>query len=131
VAFVRLVSAWLLSMALYAAIIQGWHAAKGQPTSGFGSHILEIIMGLGVLLAIPTFLFALVVGWPTMAWLAQLRTGWLLPLVASAIFALVMWVLTKIMLPNGWVGVEQTLIGYAAVLGLVWGCINIAATPAG
>ena len=93
------------------------------------SVVARGVLSRGVLLA--TFLFALVVGWPTMAWLAQLRTGWLLPLVASAIFALVMWVLTKIMLPNGWVGVEQTLIGYAAVLGLVWGCINIAATPAG
>lgn len=128
--FARLLVAWVLSMAIFAAIIQAWHAAEGKATSGFASGMLEMFIGLGILLTIPTFIFALVVGWPTMSWLAQIPQAWLVPLLAAAVFALAMWVLAQIMLPGGWLGVEQTLVGYAAVLGFVWGCLNLAAVPA-
>lgn len=87
-------------------------------------------MGLGILLAIPTLLFAVVVGWPTMSWLANLRPAWLTPFVAAAGFGLLMWVLVMLMLPGGWRGVGHALVGYAAVLGLVWGCINLITAPA-
>jgi hypothetical protein len=130
VSFARLLVAWALSMAIFAAIIQAWHAAEGQGTSGFASGMLETFIGIGILLAIPTFIFALVVGWPTVSWLAHIRQAWLVPLLAAAVLALAMWVLAKIMLPGGWLGVEQTLVGYAAVLGFVWGCLNLAAAPA-
>ena len=128
--FVRLLVAWALSLAIYAAIIQAWYAAKGEATSGFAKGIAEGFMGLGILLAIPTFLFALIVGWPTMSWLASLRPAWLLPLAAAAVLALVMWVLTAMMLPEGWRGAGHALVGYAAVLGLVWACLNLATAPA-
>lgn len=129
--FARLLVAWALSMAIYAAIIQTWHAAKGQAPGSFASGMLEGFIGLGILLAIPTLLFAFIVGWPVMSWLAQMRPAWLMPLLAAALLALVMWVLAAIILPGGWHGAEQALVDYAAVLGLVWGCLNLAAARAG
>lgn len=119
--FVKLLIAWALSIAIYAAIIQGWYTAKGEATSDFAKGIVEGFMGLGILLAIPSLLFALIVGWPTMSGLASLRPAWLLPLVAAAVLALLMWMLATLMLPDGWRGAGHALAGYAAVLGLVWG----------
>ena len=106
--------------------MQAWGAASGKPNSGF----VQALLGLGILLAIPTFLFALFVGWPTMTWLAGLRPAWLVPLVAGAVFALLMWVLGTLLLPDGWRGVRDALVVYTAVLGLVWGCLNLATAPA-
>lgn len=117
-------------MSIYAALIQAWFAARGQATSGFTRGTMETFIGLGILLAIPTFLFSLVVAWPAMSALTPLRPAWLVPLVAAALLALVMWGLARMMLPTGWLGVEQTLIGYAAVLGLVCGCLHLAGLPA-
>jgi hypothetical protein len=128
--FARLVIAWALSMAIYAAIIAGWSAAKGEATGGLGKGVVEGFLGLGILLAIPTFLFAVVIAWPTMSWLASLRPSWILPPAAAAAFALLMWLLASLMLPDGWRGAGHALVGYAAVLGLVWGCLNLAAAPA-
>ena len=87
-------------------------------------------MGLGILLAIPSFVFALAIGWPTMSWLANLRPALLLPIVAAAVLAGVMWVLATLMLPDGWRGAAHALVGYAAVLGFVWGCLSLATMPA-
>lgn len=128
--FVRLLVAWALSMAIYAGIIQAWYAAKGEATSGFAKGVAEGFLGLGILLAIPTFLFALVVGWPTLSWLANLRPAWLVPLAGAAVLALAMWVLTALMLPDGWRGAGLALVGYAAVLGFVWACLDLATGPA-
>lgn len=128
--FVRLLVAWALSMAIYSALIHAWFAAKGKATSGFVQGTVEGFMGLGILLAIPSFLFALVIGWPTMSWLANLRPALLLPLVAPAVLGAVMWVLATLMLPDGWRGAAHALVGYAAVLGFVWACLNIATAPA-
>jgi len=119
--FAKLLIGWALSMVICATLALGQSAVRGKPTSGF----LEALLGLGVLLAIPSFLFALIAGWPTMSWLASQRLGWLLPIVAAAVLASIMWVLTKLLLPSGWHGVEHTLVAYAAVLGLVWGCLNL------
>jgi len=63
VGFAKLLIGWALSMVIYAAFIQAWYAANGKPNSGF----VEALQGLGILLAIPSFLFALIVGWPAMA----------------------------------------------------------------
>ena len=125
--FAKLLIGWSLSMAIYTVIVMAWHSAKGQARSGF----IEALLGLGILLAIPSFLFALIVGWPIMSWLAGLRPVWLVPPVAGAVFALLTWVLTAFMLPEGWRGAGDVLVGYAAVLGLVWGCLNLTAAPAG
>ena len=124
--FAKLLIGWALSLAIYAAVIQAWYAAKGEATSGF----VEALLGLGILLAVPSFLFALIVGWPTMSWLAGLRPAWVAPPVAAAVLALLMWVLATILLPAGWRGAGHALVGYAAVLGLVWGCLNLATSPA-
>ena len=43
---------------------------------------------------------------------------------------MLMWVLTAPMLSDNWHGAGQALVGYAAVLGLVWGCLNLVAAPA-
>lgn len=126
VGFAKLLIGWALSMAIYAAVIEAWYAAKGEATSGFA----EGLLGLGILLAIPSFLFALIVGWPTMSWLASLRPAWVTPFIAAAVFALLMWALAALMLPAGWRGAGHALVGYAAVLGLVWGCLNLATSPA-
>jgi hypothetical protein len=125
VGFAKLLIGWALSMAIYAAITHAWYAAKAQATSGFA----EGLLGLGILLAIPSFIFALIVGWPTMAWLASLRPAWLVPFAAAAALALIMWLLTTLMLPAGWRGAGHALVGYAAVLGLVLGCLNLASAP--
>ena len=127
--FAKLLIAWALSMAIYATIIQAFYAAKGKATSGFAEGVAEGFMGLGILLAIPSFLFALIVGWPTLSWLVNLRPTWLVPLVAAAVFASIMWVLATLMLPSGWRGVVYALVGYAAVLGLVWACLTLATAP--
>jgi hypothetical protein len=126
VGFAKLLIAWALSMVIYAAIIQAWYAANGQAASGF----VEGLLGLSILLAVPTFLFALIVGWPTMSWVASARPAWVVPLGAGALFALLMWVLATLMLPDGWRGAGLALVGYAAVLGLVWSSLNLATAPA-
>ncbi len=127
--FAKLLIAWALSLAVYAALIQGWYAAQGKATSGFGQGVGEGFLGLGILLAIPTFLFALVIGWPVVSWLSNLRPALLIALVAPATLALIMWLLSALMLPDGWRGAGHALIGYAAVLGFVWACLNLTATP--
>ena len=119
--FAKLLIGWVLSMVIYAALVQVWYAAKGEANNGF----VEALLGLGVLLAIPSFLFALIIGWPTMTWLASLPAAWLVPFVAGAVFALLVWVLTMIMLPDGWRGAAHALVGHATVLGLVWGFLNL------
>lgn len=124
--FARLLIAWALSMALYAAIIQAWYVVQGRETAAFVKGALEGFIGLGVLLAIPTFLFALVVGWPILSRLDTLRPAWLVPLVAAGVLALLMWILAMLMLPAGWRGTGYALVGYAAVLGVVWGCLDLA-----
>ena len=129
-AIAKLLIAWVLSMAVYAAIIQAWFATQGKATSGLGRGVMESFMGLGILLAIPTLLFALVVGWPTLYFLANLRPAWLVPLVAAAVLATLMWVLATFSLPDGWGGAAHALVGYAAVLGLVWGCLNAVTSTA-
>ena len=127
--FVKLLIAWALSMAVFAVTIQAWDAAKGPATSGFVKGSVDGFIGLGILLAIPTFLFALIIGWPIMSWLANLRPAVLSPLVAAAVLALLMWVLATLMLPDGWRGAGHALVAYAAVLGLVWACLNLATAP--
>ena len=128
--FIRLLIAWALSFAIYAAVIHVWFAAKGRATSGFTQGVAEGFIGLGILLAIPSFLFALIIGWPTMSALASLRPLFLVPLAAMIAFAFIMWVLATLMLPDGWRGAAHALVGYAAVLGLVWACLNLATAPA-
>ena len=108
-------------MPVYTAVVVAWNPAKGAARTGF----LEASLGLGLLLAIPSFLFALILGWPLMSLLASLRPAWLVPLAAGPVFALLMWILTALILPEGWRGAGHALIGYAAVLGLVWGCLNL------
>ena len=127
--FAKLLIAWALSMPIYATIIRAWDGTRGKATSGFAEGIAEGFMGLGILLAVPSFLFALIVGWPTLSWLANLRPAWLVPLVAATVFPLIMWVLATLMLPDGWRGAVHALVGHAAVLGLVWGCLNLATAP--
>ena len=34
-------------------------------------------------------------------------------------------------LPDGWRGAGYALVGYAAVLGLIWGCLTLTTVPAG
>lgn len=128
--FAKLLIAWALSLALYAAIIQAWFAAQGKAAGGFAKGVGEGFLGLGILLAIPTFLFALIIGWPVLSWLSNVRPLWLVPLAAAATFALLMWILSALMLPDGWRGAGHGLVGYAAVLGLVWACLNLATSPA-
>lgn len=122
--FAKILFAWAISMPIFVLAIRSWRLANGQPSGGF----LETLLGLGVLLFIPTILFALIVGWPVAYWLSGLRPGWLLPPVTGAVLALLMWVSTKFVLPNGWAGVEHTLVAYAASLGLVVGCLDLSLT---
>lgn len=122
--FVKLLIAWALAMVIYAVIVETWSVANRRSSYSF----LGAIGGLGLLLAIPSLLFALIVGWPTMSWLAGLRPAWLVPAVAAATFALLMWLLTKLMLPSGWRGAGQALVGYAAVLGAIWASIALFST---
>lgn len=125
--FAKLLIGWGLSIMIYAGLVQGWFAASGKPSSSF----FEASLGLGILLAIPGFLFALVVGWPTMSWLASKQLTWLTPLAAALALPLIMWILTSLMLPAGWNGAGHSLVGYAAVLGLVWGSLNLATDQSG
>ncbi|HYC97875.1 hypothetical protein [Brevundimonas sp.] len=129
--FAKLLIAWALSMAVYAASIHAWYAVQGRATTAsVKGGALEAFMGLGVLLAIPGFLFAVVVGWPILSRLGALRPAWLVPLVAAGVLAALMWGLAMLMLPAGWRGAGYALAGYAAVLGLVWGCLDLAIRPA-
>ena len=121
--FVKLLAAWTLSLPVYAALIQGWYG-KRNAAGGF----VEAFLGLGILLALPSFLFALIVGWPAMSALAGLSPDWLLPPLASALFGLLMWMLAALAFPSGWRGAGYALAGHAAVLGLVWGCLILATT---
>jgi len=65
VGFAKLLITWALSMAIYATLIQAFDAARGEATSGFAEGFISV----GGLLAIPSFLFAPIVGWPTLSWL--------------------------------------------------------------
>ena len=123
--FAKLLIGWALSLVIYAVVIQAWYVASGRTNSGFA----EGLLGLGILLAIPSLVFTLIVGRPTMTWLASLHPAWLAPLVAAAVFALCMWVLATLMVPDGWHGAALALVGHAAVLGLVLGCLNLASAP--
>ena len=124
--FAKLLIGWALSMAVYVTIIVTWNSSKGAYQSGF----VEALLGIGILIAIPSFLFALIVGWPTMSGLASLRPAWLVPLVAGPVLGLLMWILAALMLPSDWRGAGHALVGYAAVLGLVWGCLSLVTAPA-
>jgi hypothetical protein len=124
--FVKLLIGWALSMAVYAAIIVTWNSPMEASRTGY----LDATLGIGILIAIPSFLFALIIGWPIMSGFAGLRPAWLIPLVAGPVFALIMWWLAALMLPDGWRGAAHALVGHAAVLGLVWGCLNVVAAPA-
>lgn len=124
--FVNLLIGWAVSMAVYAALIVFAMPSKGSGPRRFADSLL----GIGILLAIPTFLFALILGWPIMAGLAALRPAWLVPVVAGPVLALLMWGLQALMLPEGWRGAGRALVGYAAVLGIVWGYLNVTAATA-
>ena len=124
--FAKLLIGWAVSHVIYAAFIHAWFVARGAH-NGF----VEGLIGLGILLAIPTFVFSLVVAWPTIFWLSNVRPAWLVALIAVAVLALFMWVLTSLLLPDGWRGAGQALVGYAAVLGFVLGCLNVAAPTSG
>jgi hypothetical protein len=123
--FARLLISWAIAMLVYAAAFQFWYFARGKVTSGF----VEGLLGLSVLLAIPTFLFALFVGWPVMSLLAGLRPAWILPPVAGAALAVLMGLLAGLILPASVRGVGHSLAIYAGVLGLVWGCILLILLP--
>lgn len=125
--FAKVLLAWAISMPIFVIVIHSWRLVNAQENSGF----LETLLGVGVLLLIPSLLFAIIVGWPAAHSLSGLRPAWLSPPVTGALLAFLMWVSTRLLLPNGWVGVEYTLVAYAASLGLVIGCINLASGRAG
>lgn len=125
-AFAKVLIAWCLSLAVYTAILMAWLASNGEAESGF----IEALSGLGILLAVPTFFFAFIVAWPVTSLLDKFRPVLLMPIIAGAVLAAIMWVLTALMLPEGWRGAGHALIGYAAVLGLVWGCLDLITAPA-
>ncbi len=118
--FLKLLIGWAVSLAVYASIVAASNSSGGRTNSGFA----EAMLGISVLIAIPGFLFALVIGWPIMTGLRTMVSPWLLPVAAGLAFAFVMWVLTNVALPDGWRGAGQGLIGYATVLGFVWGSLN-------
>lgn len=120
--FAKLLMAWALSFVLYAAAIHAVSRGRAGARSGF----VHGLLGLGILLALPTFLFALLVGWPAMWLLSGLHPAWLAPLIAAPSFAAIMWVLATRALPDGWRGAAHALVFYAAMLGLVWGCLHAA-----
>jgi hypothetical protein len=126
VRFVKPLIAWALSLPVYAAILVAWNPSNGAAQTDF----VEALLGIGILLVMPGFLFTLIVGWPTMSVLVALRPAWLVPLVAGPVFALLMWVLAALMLADDWRGAGDALIGYAAALGVVWGCLNLVTRPA-
>ena len=121
----KILVSWILSMLALSAAMQAWSAVQGNSPRGFAQPILEGFSGLGILLAIPTLVFTLVIGWPTISALSGLQPPWLIPFAAAAVLALLMWALAKMMLPNGWHGVEQALVAYAAALGIVSGLVSI------
>lgn len=122
--FSKMAAAWALSMVAFplAAVFIG--RAMGHADSG----LREAILSLGILLWLPSILFALLIGWPVMSAVAGLRPQWLLPLIAGAVLSLVMFVLSAAMMPDNWRGATYALAGYGATLGLIWGSI-LALTP--
>lgn len=117
--FGKLILAWALSMPVFVGLVFLGRLVSGQANGSF----IEALLGLGVLLLVPSLLFALIVGWPTMALLTEMRPAWIIPLAAGAALAMLMWLLTLIFLRNGWAGFEITLAAYAAVLGVIMGAV--------
>lgn len=121
IGFATMLGAWALSTIVYTIAVLFVGRAKGSRNSGFG----EAFRGIFILLAIPGFLSALIVGWPAISLLAGIVPNWLLPLAAGALFAFAMLVLSALMLPAGWRGAAHALTGFGAVLGLVWGGLDL------
>lgn len=125
--FSKMATAWLLSMLAFpiATVLVG--RLMGHSDSG----VREAILGLGILLLLPSILFALVMGWPIMSALDGLRPPALLPPIAAAALALVMFVVGTALMPDNWRGATYTLTAYGATLGLVWGSILAVTARAG
>ena len=118
----QLIIAWPASLAVFAVLSVFWSRMTGHSDSGLG----EADLGLGVILLIPSLLFALMVGAPFMSVLAKQNVpGLLIPFAAAAGLALVMWLLSIALLPQGWAGAGAALVAYAAVLGLLWGGLHL------
>ncbi len=118
--FAKLLLGWAISLPALVATFHIWNGLRRQANGGF----LEALLGLGVLLLVPSFLFTLIIAWPTTALLTTLPVAWFVPPLNAALLAMLMWALTRLFLRNGWAGVEYTLIAYAGVLGLVLGGLN-------
>ncbi len=118
----QLAIAWPISLVAFALLSVLWTRMAGQRDSG----LVDAIIGSGLLLLIPSLLFSLLIGAPLMSLLArQNLPGLLVPIVAAAGFALVMWLLSAVLLPQGWSGAGTALVAYAAVLGLAWGGLHL------
>ena len=114
--------AWPVSLVLLAVLGVFWGRMTGHADSG----LREAILGLGVILLVPSLLFALLVGAPFMSLLAkQNLPGLLIPFAAAAGLALVMWLLSSALLPQGWKGAGAALVAYSGMLGLLWGGLHL------
>ena len=102
--FANILIAWALSWVALAVAMQAWSSVQARSARNFLEGVLAGLVGLGVLLAIPTILFAFLIGWPVTYLLSGLQPAWLILLLAGPLLALAMKLLMKVLLPNGWQG---------------------------
>ena len=107
-------AAWALSLLLYPPLLA---LATGMDMSG--RRLLEGMLGVGVILLLPSLLAAWAGGF-AMRPLRRIRPAWALPPACAAAFAAALGLL-GLGLPAGWGGAALFMAGYGATLGLVWG----------
>ncbi len=118
---VKLFAAWALALPISVAVALLFVGQRGPLFGG----LREGLLGLGLTVGIPTLIFALIAVWPIAALLHGISKPWLYIAGATGLFGVAMLALTAAVMPDGWQGASKALIGFATLLGLVWGVISV------
>lgn len=121
VQLVKVLAAWALTLLIYATIA----TALSRQRSWRASDLREGLLGIGLVVGLPTLVFALSVVWPIAALLRAVGQPWVFVLGAAALFGAAMRLLTAMVMPTDWKGASQAVVAFAALLGLVWGAIGV------
>jgi hypothetical protein len=126
VQLVKILAAWSLTLLTYATVATMFVGQRGASMS----QIRVALLGIGLVVGLPTLAFALLVAWPIAAMLRAVDQPWSFVLGSAALFGLAMLFLTAMIIPDDWKGAGLALVAFAALLGLVWGIISLLTTPA-